>query len=585
MKNIFLYYISIFLLSSCIDGNLTNENNSINARSIDTDHFSSKTNPNLIEDWENQDEIVLNTTGVIATRVSSPWSVTTSSTLPDDFRHDVKKEDGWIMLFHTFKDIGLNPKFNYICLYNQFTGYLKVFYYEEGNVNGGSGAAWRINFSQPTSLFNLMEYFAKPENDKLAYEINISNMGKNPSRGIQSGWNGFEFEVPYTTDYQDLDLTIDSYDKRLVNYDFTGKSEYNTEGTIISTVRKNNGLLSTIAQLGGLGAKELIKSLPDTIGSSKLGAKVMEGIKSITAGNYASAISAGLNLLFGSTTATEQKVKLKTLGTSSFEGISESTDMNSVVPLQCRLHDIINGNFASIRSNTLTTNFVFKANTSPLHIGVWTLSSLPEVSHERFTYANPTISIPVNSPVVNLYDIKTTIPVVKYTLPIQINPNIQKYIVSSSTTLNLIACNTFEGNPYNGDNKYVSGHIGNIIYDDNKIRTYDYNSGNNINLPYTFSILKSEYDGYGSRIWYVDWGIQRTGSLIAVITCDFNFNINGKSKRIVQSRIYPVKYVIDETANKYNRQNLVNKGYSIYKYDSKNSRQYIGTSSYDMSEY
>ena len=80
----------------------------------------------LLNDWENVQMISLNTSG--NHNVTVPWANGTASSLSESFRKDIKKGDGWVMLFHTFKQKGLDEKQNYMCFYNQFTGYLKVFY-------------------------------------------------------------------------------------------------------------------------------------------------------------------------------------------------------------------------------------------------------------------------------------------------------------------------------------------------------------------------------------------------------------------------------------------------------------------------
>lgn len=60
----------------------------------------SISNPDLIDNWENIDEILLNTSGEA---VTAPWCDGATTHLPSDFRKDIKKKDGWRILFHTFK--------------------------------------------------------------------------------------------------------------------------------------------------------------------------------------------------------------------------------------------------------------------------------------------------------------------------------------------------------------------------------------------------------------------------------------------------------------------------------------------------
>lgn len=112
----------------------------------------SISNPDLIDNWENIDEILLNTSGEA---VTAPWCDGATTHLPSDFRKDIKKKDGWRILFHTFKKIGLDKKQNYICFYNQFTGYIKIFYYYEGSAKS-QGTQWfvRTGNGEKTHLFH-----------------------------------------------------------------------------------------------------------------------------------------------------------------------------------------------------------------------------------------------------------------------------------------------------------------------------------------------------------------------------------------------------------------------------------------------
>lgn len=118
----------------------------IKTRAIVTGNNTSISNPNLLNDWENVDTIVINTLGTDTNnkRVTTPWHKEgSSSSLSENFRKDIKKVDGWKMLFHTFKSVGLDEKQNYMCFYNIFTGYIKVFYYYEGN-NQNQNIQWYV---------------------------------------------------------------------------------------------------------------------------------------------------------------------------------------------------------------------------------------------------------------------------------------------------------------------------------------------------------------------------------------------------------------------------------------------------------
>ena len=132
MRFTFIFILSLLTLLSCQDIAVFESQDTLKARAtVDSDGDNiSISNPTLINNWENVTVIRLNTEGdTNSHRVTSPWTEGSSGPLSADFRNDIKSEDGWKMLFHTFKEIGLDENQNYMCFYNMFTGYLKIFYY------------------------------------------------------------------------------------------------------------------------------------------------------------------------------------------------------------------------------------------------------------------------------------------------------------------------------------------------------------------------------------------------------------------------------------------------------------------------
>lgn len=228
-------------------------------RAIVNNGNESKTNPFLLNDWENVNEIVLNTSG--NHKVSAPWATGTSSSLDVDFRKDIKKEDGWVMLFHTFKKKGLDEKQNYMCFYNRFTGFLKFFYYYEGD-RQSQGTQWYMKTADGTNstIFNFTNYLASGDTSHNINMAVFSNQVGDPTKGLEPGWNGFEFEVPYCTDYKNIDFIVGAYDKTLTTYDFSGDVKLNTTGTI-TPMGSSSGWQSSVANVAGKGAKSLVDKL------------------------------------------------------------------------------------------------------------------------------------------------------------------------------------------------------------------------------------------------------------------------------------------------------------------------------------
>ena len=113
------------LFASCMDDPLESPPAVVDkpmSRFIVTNN-ESETNPDLISDWENQETITIMDTAKDKVIVDAPWVDQGASTsMPGEFRRNIKKKDGWIMLFHTFKlKTGTNSQ-NYMCFYNLFTG-------------------------------------------------------------------------------------------------------------------------------------------------------------------------------------------------------------------------------------------------------------------------------------------------------------------------------------------------------------------------------------------------------------------------------------------------------------------------------
>lgn len=394
MKNTILLIFAI-VLSSCSEGNLAVldseqflSDQSLQTRACVDLHNKSVSNPTLLDDWENVQTIALNTSGIH--NVTAPWSNGTASSLSESFRKDIKKEDGWVMLFHTFKQKGLDEKQNYMCFYNQFTGVIKVFYYYEGE-KSSQGTQWYIKTADGTNskIFNLTEYLAFPDDTCNINMAVFSNQVGDPTKGLQTGWNGFEFEVPYCTDYKNKEFVLGAYDRIITKYNFLGNVDLNSVGTI-TPMGGNNGWQSTVANLAGAGAKELVdnslkKALNNGQGTksdtvSTFGQKLVKAISNIPVGNYAKAISAGLGLIFGrTTTVNNYDVRLTTTGKIEILGIG-TTEVTSGIPsITFNLYSLMN----SDKGLTGNSSFVYNPTDGGEHyVGVWNVKSNPQVYYQ-----------------------------------------------------------------------------------------------------------------------------------------------------------------------------------------------------------
>lgn len=176
--------------------------------------YNSVSNPDLIYNWENITEIALNK-GYYAT---APWTEGCSTNLPESFRKDISRLDGWTMLFHTFKNPVLadNRSVEYMVFYNFFTGVIKVFYYNHNaDLASCNITSWHLQAHSGTfpKLLNIPQFISSVDTDPLKNSAGYIKF-QVPSLhdfvfcgGI--GWNGFEFHVgQYSTDLQDGNFTL-----------------------------------------------------------------------------------------------------------------------------------------------------------------------------------------------------------------------------------------------------------------------------------------------------------------------------------------------------------------------------------------
>lgn len=126
----------VLSFSSCKEDVFTNEtNNTQNKNEIYVTYPSKMvmtkgTTSEFELNWENQDDVQ---TANIKQPIPLPWSSKiTDANIDINVARDIKKEDGWTFLFHTFDDAndGADTR-NYMGFYNQRTGIMKIFYYQK----------------------------------------------------------------------------------------------------------------------------------------------------------------------------------------------------------------------------------------------------------------------------------------------------------------------------------------------------------------------------------------------------------------------------------------------------------------------
>lgn len=561
MKNMRNYLLStiIVLFTACSDNVLLEQNISQQVITRGITNGQSLTNPLLIDDWEHQETIVFSNNQ----KILAPWVAGANIITTDEFAKDIKKEDGWVMLFHTFKELNYGPKTNYLFFYNQLTGFLKVFYYNEFDFFGPNGALWYFTSMNgaSTSLFNLNDYIALPDNSSRKNSfISLSNAINDPSNGFQFGWNGFEIEVPYTKDYKNINFSLSTYNKQLSSFSFDGKTESTIEGTIVKTMSKESGITSGISTIAGKGAKSLVDKLYEKSkkaddasgGKPSFGSKILRALADIPKSDYASAISKGLNFIFGFTTSTDtQEVHLTSHGTMNLTGSSLTVTTGASAPIGLlNFYDIMNNKMSKDNSvSSIIPNSSTTDNTEDRYLGVWTLKDTPIIYVSQYSALDKTYSGDYS-----LYPPYLTRPIEYH---IEINPNIKPYIVSYEMTASIIDYS--KKSKANTDSDISMEDNPDLIYSDSSIIVKEsvlttQKSIGQVSNPSTQPVP------YGYSVFY-DWGTEYNNNDLVVITVTIKYDYNGKRKTVTSSRTYTPKYIVNTAVSK---QILLSRGKNYY---------------------
>jgi hypothetical protein len=158
----------------------------------------SVSNPELIDNWENLKSVTLNSGSVVI----PPWRNGSESAIPYDMSTDIKKADGWNLLFHSLQKVGLNDGQNYMMFYNEQKGVMKIFYCHEWfPPRGLIWCALEYNLSTGANLFACMngivqniadfddQMFVNKDNPSVSNPDLIDNWGNLSSITLNSGYD------------------------------------------------------------------------------------------------------------------------------------------------------------------------------------------------------------------------------------------------------------------------------------------------------------------------------------------------------------------------------------------------------------
>ncbi|MBD5220187.1 MAG: hypothetical protein HDS72_08165 [Bacteroidales bacterium] len=544
----------------------------------------SNTNPQLLTNWESLDAIVMYNPSGVCIKATPPWKSGTSTWLNSDFASDVKKEDGWVMLFHTFVDRYRDPNQTYMCFYNRFSGMIKIFYYvfEEDK---GTRTVWDVRSADgktAQAMFANYDYFSNPTNGNIkyaTYAITLDNETDNETI-LHKGWNGFQFHLSeYRSQVASGSIKIGAYNTVYSDYKFNGITESTTTGTITTINGSVNTLTSnkdTKAALTGIGegAEYLAKKIGPTLPKkSFLGINLSEVVSTISSGNVVSAVTKGLGFIFKSfikPKTTVSEVSLRTEGTVKMEGEGKTYYVSGVEPITINLNEILTAGSTRSSENNFATLAVERSNN--VELGIWNLKYTPTLYYSRYSKVENLAGIPGQAP--TTFDVNGFVEQPDCYIgdvEIEFNPDIKPYITSWNIQTAIL--------DVNGGNRSVSSSGKRFaINTDNKIATQDNVTIYGISSGQIQSLAGFIPDTGGASVdestqLYYDWGTNVTGNRAVSVIVTWTVKYGSKTQSFTESRVYDVTYKISPTSPSMW---VVNNPPSSYLLDESNFISYSG---------
>lgn len=352
-------------------------------------------------DWEELSKVTL----ANGQEINLPWSNDASANFEKTLACDVKKEDGWQMVYHSLAGSSNADDKHYIIFYNQRTGFLKTFVYATTMPSNNTGF-WLVDFEASQRLFNATPEVALPANIGNIVRWRCSNPSTGNSASFKVGWNVFQVQLAYepnTTQNQFLEINTETYN---ITYEqLYGILQSYSTGTILTSTNPDNTIKDSQSNISGYPAAQYIT---DNLLDSR----------SAFGDIIVSAIKKGVNKLvssfIGSTSepsVTRYDVELKTRGTATFTGTMTTMGSTDIMSLS------IPANKAAFGTD----------------LGAWNLASTPTV------YVHP---IGTYLPTGNDYSLDECYYKYEasgnYDCDVIFNPELEKHLIKYWTTGELI---------------------------------------------------------------------------------------------------------------------------------------------------
>lgn len=542
MKKLLISLLAFCCIFSCTE-EISTENSSdvlqLSSRAIVDSENISVTNPDFINDWENMNSIVLNTsTPENKNVVTLPWGAGSSSSIPEKASYDVKKEDGWRMLFHTFKDYGLDKHQNYFILYNDFTGILRVYYFCENQPEKNNSFMWNLRTinSSADHIFESNTYPLKSlDAQPVANNIKLSNYTANEYSSLSYGWNAFEIPITYSVMNANVEYLITAVNTNVTSIKLLGSSKGTIDGKIVSTTSSENTVLRDAANLSKDAVKGYLDKLLKGEGDTKLATTIKNGISNFMGGVVKNGVNAGLKYLFGN-------VFQANVNTQNF-------DVNLTLQTEMELTGI--AAFPSVAQIVPLNNIDLKKYNGGKDLGVWNIEKTPKVYFNKYSpvelnipqwgESNPDPEAPKPA---YLY---VHAPDLEYDKPdVIVNPSLQQYLKSQSVNYELVNCRRLD----NFDLQGYDFDLLSFMLDDEKgsLELLYYNKESNISV---YKMNKNFYgeiyvntSGYykdNCQLVY-DWSGIKDDTFVLIVTVDQIFDFNGKEIQVSSAKHFKAEF-------------------------------------------
>lgn len=237
----------------------------------------------FLTDWENQKEVQIFSNNATMT-VATPWNEsTTIGSLPQAIRSDVKKEDGWEMVFSTLNQSNLNNA-NYFALYNKNSGVLRIFYYVADATTTSSNFCLEVDMGSKSKsnkypFYHSLQFGIPSNHNSINNAVDLLGLGNvattfktfvtphttSSSSALSQGWTAFDLDAsaycPSNNEWMksndEMSFSFRTSTESLITLcgSFTGNIDGNFSKEAETSASASSGIGKSIRQIGNYAAQ------------------------------------------------------------------------------------------------------------------------------------------------------------------------------------------------------------------------------------------------------------------------------------------------------------------------------------------